>query len=90
MIDPADLLTSLKNTNDAIDSIGYPDAGYKIWFVQSDTVVDYRFLVEGYWPNQAIYDTIHNHELYLKATEADEELWSKLKSTWYGRFKIVN
>ena len=21
-------------------------------------------IIEGYWPSQAIYNTIHNHELY--------------------------
>lgn len=28
---PSELLASIESTNKAIDSIGYPDAGYKLW-----------------------------------------------------------
>jgi hypothetical protein len=91
-IDPHELFLSLERVNKAIDSIGYPDAGYKLWLVQSDTNKAYRFMMEGYWPNQALYDTIHNHELYKNsnpATKAEEDLWKALKSVNYNRFTIV-
>jgi len=91
-IDPHELLLSIERTNKVIDSIGYPDAGYKLWLVQSDTNKAYRFMMEGYWPNQAIYDTIHNHELYKNnnpTTKAEEEVWKALKSVDYNRFTIV-
>ncbi len=88
-VDPAKLLVSLEQANKAIDSIGYPDAGYKLWIVQSDTAADYRFLINGYWPNQEVYDEIHNHELYKNATEEDEELWNNLYQIKYDRFTRV-
>jgi len=91
-IDPHELFLSIERTNKVIDSIGYPDAGYKLWLVQSDTNKAYRFMMEGYWPNQAIYDTIHNHELYKNnnpTTKAEEEVWKALKSVDYNRFTIV-
>lgn len=93
-IDPHDLFLSVERVNKAIDSIGYPDAGYKVWLVQSDTNKAYRFMMEGYWPNQAIYDTIHNHELYKNANKAaaskeEEELWKALKGVDYNRFTLV-
>lgn len=92
-IDPSALLASLERMNKAIDSIGYPDAGYKIWIVQSDTVKEYRFMMEGYWPDQAAYDLIHNHELYKNANkeleQEDAELWKNLKSISYNRFVRV-
>ena len=88
-VDPALLLASLERMNKAIDSIGYPDAGYQLWLVQSDTAVDDRFLINGYWPNQEVYSEIHNHELYKNANELEDELWSSLSATWYNRFMRV-
>jgi hypothetical protein len=91
-IDPHLLFLSLERVNKAIDSIGYPDAGYKVWLVQSDTNKAYRFMIEGYWPNQAIYDTIHNSVLYKNANKAaasKEEIWKALKEVSYNRFTLV-
>jgi len=93
-IDPHELFLSLERVNKVIDSIGYPDAGYKLWLIQSDTNKTYRFMMEGYWPDQAIYDTIHNNELYKRAdaamaTRAEEELWKALKNISYNRFTLV-
>jgi len=93
-INPHELFLSLDRVNKAIDSIGYPDAGYKLWLIQSDTNRTYRFMMEGYWPDQAIYDTIHNNELYKRADAAlaskeEEELWKALKNISYNRFILV-
>ncbi len=84
-VDPVKLLVSLEQVNKAIDSIGYPDAGYQLWLVQSDTVADLRFLINGYWPNQEVYDEIHNHELYKKAMNL-EVIMDKLNLISYDRF----
>jgi hypothetical protein len=50
-------------------------------------------MLEGYWPDQAVYDLIHNHELYKNAgkgyEQEEEELWKGLKSTSYNRFILV-
>jgi hypothetical protein len=89
-INPSELLSMFERINRAIDSIGYPDAGYKLWLIQGDSIKDFRFLLEGYWPNQAIYDTIHNNKLYLNAwNEEDEKVWGKMKNISYNRFLLV-
>jgi hypothetical protein len=93
-IDPHLLFLSVDRVNKVIDSIGYPDAGYIVWLVQSDTNKAYRFMMEGYWPNQAIYDTIHNNVLYKNANKAatskeEEEMWKALKGVDYNRFTLV-
>ncbi|OFY09301.1 MAG: hypothetical protein A2X05_12705 [Bacteroidetes bacterium GWE2_41_25] len=89
-IDPSELLSMFERINKAIDSIGYPDAGYKLWIIQSDSTKDFRFMLEGYWPNQAIYDTIHKNELYLNAWNADDKkVWSSMKNISYNRFLLV-
>ena len=89
-VNPSELISFLDRMNKAIDSIGYPDAGYKLWIVQSDTSKDYRFMLEGYWPDQAGYDLIHNDELYKNASEGgDETIWKHLKNISYNRFVMV-
>jgi len=88
-VDPTKLLASLERINKAIDSIGYPDAGYQLWIVQSDTATGTRFMLNGNWPNQAVYNEIHDHELYKNANEFEDELWSTLSATWYNRFMRV-
>jgi len=84
---PSECLASIEKINKAIDSIGYPDAGYKLWLIQGDANKDNRFMMEGYWPNQAIYDTIHNNVLYKNATK--DVLLGKLKMVEYYRFSLV-
>jgi len=90
-IDPSLILSYFERVNKAIDSIGYPDAGYNLWIVQSDTVKGLRFLFEGNWPNQAIYDTIHNHVLFknITPTPDEERLFDELKRISYNRFILV-
>ena len=88
-VDPAKLLAYLERANEAIDSIGYPDAGYKLWLNQSDTAVNVKFMINGFWPNQEVYDEIHDNELYKNSMEDDEELFNNVKQTWYNRFTRV-
>ena len=88
-IDPHELFLSFERVNKVIDSIGYPDAGYNLWLIQSDSSKDIRFLIEGYWPNQALYDTIHANELYKNAFEKEMKLLGGLKYTSYNRFTLV-
>ena len=86
-IEPSELLLTFERLNKAIDSIGYPDAGYKVWLVQSDTIKDFKFMIEGNWPNQTIYNTIHDHELYDVASRND--IMNKLKLVSYNRFTLL-
>jgi len=86
--DPQHLLDFFTATNEAIDEIGYPDAGYKLWIIQEDTT-DIRFMVEGLWPDQEAYNLIHNHQLYQEAMEADSTMWEGLVSVEYHRFVKV-
>ena len=88
-IDPIQLLASFKEVNKAIDSIGYPNAGYMLWEVISDDPLEFRFMVEGYWPNKETYDLIHENELYKEAITKENATWANLKSTWYNRFNKI-
>ena len=89
-VDPNTLLKSFERVNTAIDSIGYPDAGYKLWEVVSNDSLNFKIMIEGYWPDQKAYDIIHNHELYIKAFESEKTITEGLKRTWYYRFNKIN
>lgn len=89
-VESQEILASMERVNAAIDSIGYPDAGYKLWQLKSEALTDFSFMVEGYWPDQNGYDTIHDNELYQAAMEAEEEIWEKLEMIQYNRFTKVS
>ena len=82
------LLSAFNEFNEVIDSIGYPDAGYKLWLIQEDSS-EISFMIEGLWPNQAIYDEIHNHQLYKDAWENDAIDWTGLVRVEYHRFSKI-
>ena len=87
-IDPLELKAALNSMNEAIDEIGYPDAGYKLWTNQSEES-EIRFMVEGFWPDQEAYDIIHEHQLYKDAANADTTKWDGLVGAVYHRFSKV-
>lgn len=86
--DPQQILESFIQLNEVIDSIGYPDAGYKLWLIQEDSS-EVRFMLEGLWPNLAIYDEIHNHQLYTDAWENFDFDWEGMTRYEYHRFTLV-
>jgi len=87
-LDPNHLLEAFSKMNEAIDEIGYPDAGYKLWMNQSESS-EVRYMVEGFWPDQETYDIIHNNQLYIDAGDADSTVWAGLVSLDYHRFNRV-
>ena len=86
--DPHVLLEAFAKMNDAIEEIGYPDAGYKVWVIQDDNS-DFRFMIEGFWPDQAAYDIIHDSQIYVDAANVDSTLWNGLENVSYFRFLKV-
>lgn len=87
-LDPQALLKSFTIMNEAIDEIGYPDAGYKLWVNQAEDS-EIRFMVEGLWPDKATYDIIHENQLYIDASNADSNQFNGLVSVEYHRFGKV-
>ncbi|HUS85922.1 MAG TPA: hypothetical protein VMW76_01685 [Bacteroidales bacterium] len=84
-LDPSVMLKAFTLMNEAIDEIGYPDAGYKLWLIQEDTA-DIRFMVEGFWPDQETYDIIHDHQLFNDAMKTDTVQWEGIVNVEYHRF----
>lgn len=87
-IDSKQLLADFEKVNKAIAAIGYPDAGYQIWEVKSQDA-DFRYMIEGHWPDMETYRKIHSHELYKQAISVESANWKALEQTWYYRFDKV-
>lgn len=83
---PDELLKGIISFNEAIDKIGYPDAGYEIWIIKEDES-GIRFMVQGNWPNEEVYEEIHEHELFKEASKTISEIFTGLVSVEYHQFK---
>jgi L-amino acid N-acyltransferase YncA len=79
------VLDFLTQWNNAIDEIGYPDAGYQLWVIQEDDS-GIKYMVEGHWPSQTIYNEIHEHPLYQEVADNNEGVFDGLVSVEYHRF----
>jgi hypothetical protein len=40
--------------------------------------MNFRFMIEGCWPDQNGYNAIHDNELYKTALEAEEQICERL------------
>lgn len=87
--DPSAMVQAFEKVNKAIDSIGYPDAGYTLWIIQSDTGKNIKFMIEGSWPDQEAYNTVHKNDLYTSAMKEVENSASALKMISYNRFTLL-
>ncbi|MCB0584992.1 MAG: hypothetical protein KDD06_06675 [Phaeodactylibacter sp.] len=77
----------MDRVNAAIDGIGYPDTGYQMWVQEGEDGSVSQIVIEGYWPGQAAYGLIHEHELYKAATLEAEAQLKALERVSYNRFK---
>lgn len=84
--DLEELKQMYKVVNEAIDEIGYPDAGYELWINQDDDA-DIRFINIGYWPDQEVYDIIHKDQRYIDADDAESGKWDGFERVGYNRFE---
>lgn len=81
---------ALADINAVIASIESRDAGYSIWKVQSDTIPDYRYLIQGHWPDQASYDSIHVNPDFRKALDKNIHIFTETRK-WdlYRRYELM-
>lgn len=86
--DTQQLLDLFNQYNKAIAEIGYPDAGYQLWLIQTDTS-DVKFMVQGHWPDQNIYNEIHEHELYQEVANSNEGSFDGIIWIEYHRFTKI-
>ena len=69
----------LKEMNKAISQEGYPGAGYHLYKI-TDNNDDYKYFMEGVWPDSATYDKIHNSENWKAAAEKGKDIVDKIQA----------
>ncbi len=84
------LVEALQLLNSAIEEAGYPDAGYRLWKVSTWREGRYAYLMEGIWPDQATYDTIHASSAWLAAQERVQPVMGQIvEQEVYDRFRAI-
>ncbi len=84
------ILTALADINAVITTIEPREAGHSLWKVQSDTIPDYKYLIQGHWPDPASYDSIHVHPAFRKALDDNIHVFTETRK-WdlYRRYEQV-
>lgn len=65
----------LKEINEALAEMGYPECGYAIYKVNDDYKSDYTHIMEGWWICKEVYDETHNHPKYKETFEKYRDLF---------------
>jgi|GEM_PF-484154 len=73
------LTNFLKEMNKAISQEGHPDAGYHLYKI-TDKNEDYKYFMEGVWPDLATYDKIHNSEKWKNAAANGKDMIDKIRA----------
>jgi len=84
------ILSALSDINKVIASIEPRGAAYSLWKVQSDTIPDYRYLIQGHWPDQQSYDSIHINPDFRKALDDNVHIFTETRK-WdlYRRYELI-
>lgn len=84
------ILSALADINQVVGNIEQRHAGYSLWKVQSDTIEDYRYLIQGHWPDQSSYDSIHVNPDFRKALDKNIHIFTETRK-WdlYRRYELV-
>ena len=68
---------AVEEINAAIDKLGYPGVGYHVYKVQTDTIQEYRYFMEGLWPDPETYRVIHDSEAWNQAIDENREMFDR-------------
>jgi quinol monooxygenase YgiN len=83
----ADFVAVLRGMNAAVAAAEYPNAGYRLWKVTGKQAGGHAYLLEGDWPSQAAYDSIHTHPAYRAAAErARSTIQAAQRDQVYNRY----
>ena len=69
----------LEEMNMAIAEEGYPGAGYHLYKITSEND-EYKYFMEGVWPDSATYDKIHDSEKWKAAADKGKDLIEKIQA----------
>ena len=90
-VSEVELAKILDDVNNVIAELGYPGAGYLLWKVQNDTLMQHRYMMLSSWPDRAAYDSIHNSEAWQSIWEEHSEFLEPMRSqSIYLKYDLVN
>lgn len=69
----------LKEMNKAISDEGYPEAGYHLYKI-TDENADYKYFMEGVWPDAKTYKKIHDSEKWKAAADKGRDMIDKIQA----------
>jgi len=78
----------LKEINDVLHDLGYPECGYVVYQVQSENEAEYTHVLEGKFLNEDNYNTIHENSKWKEWAEKHESIFEEL-FTGQVYFKLV-
>lgn len=70
----------LKEMNKAISEEGYPEAGYHLYKITDEYSENYKYFMEGVWPDSATYEKIHNSEKWKNAAAKGKEMIEEIRA----------
>lgn len=69
----------LAEMNTAIKEEGYPGSGYHLYKI-SDNNSEYKYFMEGVWPDAETYDKIHNSASWKATAEKGKAMIDKIRA----------
>lgn len=68
------LSAAISEINSAITELGYSGVGYQLYKVEADSIKEYRYFMEGLWPDPETYKKIHDSEDWKQAVDKNGEM----------------
>lgn len=81
---------ALKALNQIIQGIDSRIAGYQLYQVQNDSIKDYRYMIQCQWPDQSVYDRVHQDSTFRRELNIHSGVFDHTRK-WkvYRRFERV-
>jgi hypothetical protein len=81
----------LKEINDTLAGMGYPECGYVVYKVTADQKSDYTHILEGWWLSREVYDETHKHPAFIEVFTKYQKLFETVLAdqTYFRSEKIL-
>lgn len=70
----------LADLNSVIEDLGYANAGYSLYKVNAEDEGEYRYFMEGVWPDAETYRRIHDSEEWKEVAQKDADLVREIQA----------
>ena len=87
----AELLKMINSYKIVFDELGHPNSMYQVWKERGDKKGKYKYIIEANWPNQEVYDKVHDSEKYKELDKKFKTKFDELvKESDYSRYILLN